>query len=164
MFASLQHEVCRELLKVNPKPPQYSIYLWKVLQIIKLPIQHSQPILWAEIHNLRSLSVLKVSPKLPKKWKYVEILTPTAEEDELDVKKEEIDISMVSCLTRCFPTFCRIKPQTWHIPRNQKHLMKHVGYEVHQKRLDQKWKLITMNLRKIRQTQPVSCNNAVCSA
>jgi len=155
MFASLQHEVCRELLKVNPKPPQYSVYLRKVLQIIKLPVQHSQPIPWAEIHDVRSLSVLKVSPKLPKvtlrlldkageprdtaeawqkrkgKWKYVEILTLTAEEDKSDVKEEEMDILMVSCLMRCFPTFCRIEPQTCNISRNQKYSMKHIRGKVH---------------------------------
>ena len=139
MFASLQYEVCQELLKVNLKPPQYSVYLQKVLQIIKLPIRHSQPIPWAEIHDIRSLAVLKVSPKLPKvtlrlpdkacqsrdtvetwqkckgKWKYIKISTPTTEEDKSDVKKEEMDILMVSCLMRCFPTFCHIEPQTCNI-------------------------------------------------
>jgi len=188
MFASLQHEVCWDLFKVNPKPPQYSIYLQKVLQIIKLPIQHSQLIPWAEIHNVRSLSVLKVSPKLSKvtlrlldkphqpgdtaetrqkckgKWKHVKISTPTAEEDKSDVKEEEMGILMVSCLMRCFPTFCHIEPQTYNISRNQKYLTKCIRGKVHQNRVNQKWKLMTMNLRKICQTQPVSCNNPVCSA
>ena len=46
----IQHEVCQELQKANLKPLQYTPYLWKVLQIIKLPICQSQPIPWEEIH------------------------------------------------------------------------------------------------------------------
>jgi len=57
------------------------------------------------------------------KQKYVEISTLTAKEDESDVKEEEMDILMVSCLMRCFPTFCRIEPQTCNISRNQKYSM-----------------------------------------
>jgi len=176
-----QHEVCRELLKVNPKPPQYYVYLWKVLQIIKLPIWHLQPIPWAEIHNVRSLLVLKVSPKLPKvtlrlldkahqpgdtvETRQIEVCWNfDTEEDESDVREEEMDILMISCLMRCFPIFCCIEPQTCNISRNQKYLMKRVGDKVHRNRVNQKWKLMMINLRKIRQTQPVSCNNAVCSA
>lgn len=59
IFPYMQHDVCQDLLNVNPKPPQYSPYLRKVLQILKLPIRHSKPIPWEDIRSLRSLSILK---------------------------------------------------------------------------------------------------------
>jgi hypothetical protein len=138
IYFSTKHEVCRLLQKVHPKPPQFSPYLRKALQIIKLPIRQATPIPWEELRALHHLSDLRTPHHVPRvtlrlpdkarnlgdteearekrqgKRKYVEISTPTAEEDDWNIKEEEEDVSMVSRLLECFPIL-------FHMTRNLKH-------------------------------------------
>ena len=113
------------LSKVHPKPAEYSKYLGKVLQTLKIPIRKSEPIPWEEIKSFQSLSILlpptkilKVVLRLPApliqgeetveaagksdvKRKYVEISSLTGKEEELTMKVEELDLKIVSCLLHC---------------------------------------------------------------
>jgi hypothetical protein len=122
IYSSQQHDVCQALATSGPKPAEYSKYLGRVLHTIKIPIRQSQPIPWDEIRAFRPLSILPLSPTVPKvilrlpaasrqvddvtnppvsreaKRKYGEISLQPSHED-VGVKLEEVDVEMVCVLT-----------------------------------------------------------------
>ena len=155
MFAQhpRKREVCIALNAVHSKPAEYSQYLRKVLQLIKLPLRQSKPIPWAEIVALKPLSHLNATFH---NKQYVEV-------DEIGVKREELEIDMVglrclpfpvlSILSSAFPSGRHHHPRKC-VAENQrcpdaKHLQSPaVPNDRH------RW---TMPWRWIRQIPPVSC-------